>query len=101
MSVDIVSDKINDDYAKLDDTQLAAVLDGINRTDAARIGGMDRQTLRDWVNRFNDQRLIAALTPLLDAIPVTLMREANARAGDGKTSAEEAAMWLGEKIGKK
>ena len=26
---------------------LAAVLDGMSRTDAARIGGMDRQTLRD------------------------------------------------------
>jgi hypothetical protein len=26
---------------------LAAVRDGMNRTDAARIGGMDRQTLRD------------------------------------------------------
>ncbi len=34
---------------------LAAVLDGMNRTDAARIGGMDRQTLRDWVHRFNEQ----------------------------------------------
>ena len=34
---------------------LAAVLDGMNRTDAARIGGMDRQTLRDWGHRFNDQ----------------------------------------------
>ena len=32
---------------------LAAVLDGMNRTDAARIGGMDRQTLRDRVHRFN------------------------------------------------
>lgn len=32
---------------------LAAVLDGMNRTQAARIGGMDRQTLRDWVHRFN------------------------------------------------
>jgi transposase len=32
---------------------LAAVLDGMNREDAARIGGMDRQTLRDWVHRFN------------------------------------------------
>jgi transposase len=31
----------------------AAVLDGMNRDDAARIGGMDRQTLRDWVHRFN------------------------------------------------
>jgi len=32
---------------------LAAVVDGMNRTDAACIGGMDRQTLRDWVHRFN------------------------------------------------
>ncbi len=32
---------------------LAAVLEGMNRADAARIGGMDRQTLRDWVHRFN------------------------------------------------
>ena len=33
---------------------LAAVLDGMSRTDAARVGGMDRQTPRDWVHRFND-----------------------------------------------
>ena len=32
---------------------IAAVLDGMSRTEAARIGGMDRQTLRDWVHRFN------------------------------------------------
>ena len=32
---------------------LAAVRDGMNRTEAARIGGMDRQTLRDWAHRFN------------------------------------------------
>jgi len=32
---------------------IAAVYDGLNRCDAARIGGMDRQTLRDWVHRFN------------------------------------------------
>src|SRR5215213_8395261 len=31
---------------------LAAVLDGMSRTEAARMGGMDRQTLRDWVHRF-------------------------------------------------
>src|ERR1700704_4707562 len=33
---------------------LAAVHDGMNRPEAARIGGMDRQTLRDWVHRFNE-----------------------------------------------
>jgi len=32
---------------------LAAVCDGRTRTEAARLGGMDRQTLRDWVHRFN------------------------------------------------
>jgi transposase len=32
---------------------IAAVLEGASREDAARIGGMDRQTLRDWVIRFN------------------------------------------------
>jgi transposase len=34
---------------------LAAVLEGMNRIEAARIGGMDRQTLRDWVHRFNER----------------------------------------------
>lgn len=34
---------------------IAAVYDGMSRADAARIGGMDRQTLRDWVHRFNDE----------------------------------------------
>ncbi len=34
---------------------IAAVLDGASRTEAAKVGGMDRQTLRDWVIRFNDQ----------------------------------------------
>jgi transposase len=32
---------------------LAGVQDGVNRRNAARIGGMDRQTLRDWVHAFN------------------------------------------------
>jgi transposase len=32
---------------------LAAVVDGMSREEAARIGGMDPQTLRDWVHRFN------------------------------------------------
>ena len=34
---------------------IAAILDGASRAEAARIGGMDRQTLRDWVIRFNEQ----------------------------------------------
>src|ERR1700746_1820435 len=34
---------------------IVSVLDGASREDAAKIGGMDRQTLRDWVIRFNEQ----------------------------------------------
>ena len=36
---------------------LAAVPDGMDRGSAAKIGGMDRQTLRDWVHRFNGSGL--------------------------------------------
>ena len=32
---------------------LAAVYDGASRSEAAKVGGMDRQTLRDWVVAFN------------------------------------------------
>ena len=34
---------------------LACVYDGLSRADAAKAGGMDRQTLRDWVHRFNEE----------------------------------------------
>lgn len=40
---------------------LALVLEGASRTDAAQAAGMDRQTLRDWVHRYNEQGL-AGLT---------------------------------------
>ena len=33
----------------------ALVLDGRTGTEAAETCGMDRQTLRDWVHRYNDQ----------------------------------------------
>jgi transposase len=32
---------------------IAAVYEGKNRAEAAQIGAMDRQSLRDWVHRFN------------------------------------------------
>jgi transposase len=32
---------------------LALVLEGATRSEAARAAGMDRQTLRDWVHRYN------------------------------------------------
>lgn len=33
---------------------IAMVLEGCSRLDAARQAGMDRQTLRDWVHRYNE-----------------------------------------------
>ena len=33
---------------------LALVLDGRSRSEAAALNGMDRQTLRDWVHRYNE-----------------------------------------------
>ena len=33
---------------------LAAAYDGRSRTEAAKVGGMDRQTPRDWARRFNE-----------------------------------------------
>jgi len=34
---------------------IAAVYEGKNRSEAARVGAMDRQTLRDWIHRFNQE----------------------------------------------
>ena len=36
---------------------LALVMEGHSRSEAARAAGMDRQTLRDWVHRYNDSGL--------------------------------------------
>jgi len=34
---------------------IVLVLEGHSRTKAAKLSGMDRQTLRDWVHRYNDE----------------------------------------------
>ncbi len=53
---------------------LAFVLDGRTRTEAAESCGMDRQTLRDWVHRYNEEGLAGLIdrplpgrTPMLSA----------------------------------
>jgi osmoprotectant transport system substrate-binding protein/osmoprotectant transport system permease protein len=48
--------------------------------------------------RANDQALLAALAPLVDAINVETMRAANLRASSGGASVAEAARWLSEQI---
>jgi len=49
--------------------------------------------------RANDERLIAALKPLIGAIPVALMREANLRAAQEAPGA--VAQWLWQRLGKR
>ena len=51
--------------------------------------------------RAKDEKLIAVLKPLLGAIPVEVMRAANARATSGGMSAEQVARELGREIGTK
>lgn len=53
---------------------IALVLDGTDRRTAAEACGMDRQTLRDWVHRYNGEgiaglsnRYSAGPTPLLNS----------------------------------
>ena len=45
-----------------------------------------------------DAALLKALQPLVDAIDVTRMREANRRAADGSTTADAVARWLASQI---
>ncbi len=61
---------------------LALVLDGHSRTEAASLSGMDRQTLRDWVHRYNDfgleglkSRLSPGRAPALSPQQMAELRE--------------------------
>jgi transposase len=54
---------------------IAAVLDGASREEAATIGGMDRQTLRDWVIRFNEQGLEGLINKPSSGAPGKLSNE--------------------------
>ena len=48
--------------------------------------------------RAHDEKLVSAVKPLIGAIPVDLMRQANARVS-GAVSPDAAARWLGGKLG--
>lgn len=61
---------------------LALILEGHSRSDAARLNGMDRQTLRDWVHRYNVagvpgliSRIGAGAPPLLNDAQLAELRE--------------------------
>ena len=57
---------------------LAAVRDGMTRTEAARIGGMERQTLRDWVHRFNESGVDGLLDHKAPGVTPRLSKEQKA-----------------------
>ena len=61
---------------------IALVLEGASRAEAARQTGMDRQTLRDWVHRFNElgvdglvSRTPPGRTPKLSAEQMAELRQ--------------------------
>ena len=65
---------------------LALVLDGASRADAARAAGMDRQTLRDWVHRYNAEGLAGLSDRHGGGTPSRLTREQE----------QEIAQWVDE-----
>jgi transposase-like protein len=67
---------------------IAAVLEGASRTEAARIGGMDRQTLRDWVIRFNEKGSDGLISGASPGGPVAAFR-----AGASRRSLYHRSLW--------
>ena len=57
---------------------IASALDGMSREDAARSAGMDRQTLRDWVIRYNEHGLDGLVDRPRDGRPPKLDAEEKA-----------------------
>ncbi len=71
---------------------LALILDGHSREAAAEKSGMDRQTLRDWVHRYNEAGVaglcsirIVGRTPLLTVAQMTQLRELAIKGPDPET----------------
>ncbi len=60
---------------------LALMLEGQSRSEAARQSGMERQTLRDWVHRYNAEglaglssRVCPGPAPLLDEVQIAVLK---------------------------
>jgi phasin family protein len=77
---------------------LAAVRDGMDRGGAAEIGGMDRQTLRDWVHRFNaagpaTTRLSTPHAPLGESSSLSPKPSHPSERATGRTSVSRYDPW--------
>lgn len=53
---------------------IALILDGYPRTEAAQLNGMDRQTLRDWAHRYNDDGVVGLRSRVSPGRPGALIR---------------------------
>lgn len=58
---------------------IAHVLDGLSRSEAAQLCGMDRQTLRDWVHRYNADGIEGLSSRTSPGRPAALSSEQMAR----------------------
>jgi len=58
---------------------IAMVLDGVSRQDAACLSGMDRQSLRDWVHRYNEQGMDGLLSRKSPGAPARLSKAQTAQ----------------------
>jgi transposase len=58
---------------------LALILEGHSREEAASLSGMERQTLRDWVHRYNEEGL-AGLSSRVSAGPARRLNESQMEA---------------------
>ena len=54
---------------------LALVIEGASRLEAARQTGMDRQTLRDWVHRYNEAGIDGLVSRPIPGRPLSLTPE--------------------------
>ena len=54
---------------------IALILDGHSREAAAEQSGMDRQTLRDWVHRYNEAGVAGLVSPRIGGRPASLTPE--------------------------
>ena len=61
---------------------IANALEGMDRASAARLAGMDRQTLRDWVHRYNAEGIAGLCNRPAPVTPA----EADRRADGGVES---------------
>ena len=70
--------KLGDAAAARRALSIALVLEGADRESAARFGGMDRQTLRDWVHRYNAHGLAGLSNRKAPGAPSRLTAEQKA-----------------------